>query len=161
MVSILDSVKQMLGIESEDTSFDRELIMHINGALMTMTQLGVGPVEGFSISDKEQNWDQFLQERTDLNLVLTDTYLRVKLVFDPPQNSFLVASIERQIQEYDWRIQEWHNPKMSKSETYTAVAMEDDYDDFSVAEEFAQYRENVVKELGTEADNRFYYGANS
>ena len=33
--SILDSVKAMHGIESADTSFDKELIMHINGALMS------------------------------------------------------------------------------------------------------------------------------
>ena len=164
MVSILDSVKQMLGIESEDTSFDKELIMHTNGALMVMTQLGVGPVTGFSISDKEQNWAEFLQDRTDMDLVFNDVYLRVKLIFDPPQNSFLVNSINNQIKEYDWRIEAWHDPVMSKPETYTTAAMEDDDfddDDFSVAEEFAQYRKNVVRELGAETDNRFYYGANS
>ena len=127
MVSILDSVKQMLGIESEDTSFDKELIMHVNGALMVMTQLGVGPVGGFSIADKEQTWDQFLQDRTDLNSVLSDTYLRVKLIFDPPQNSFLVTAIKDQIKEYDWRIQEWHDPVMSNSGTYAPV-VDDDYD---------------------------------
>lgn len=131
MVSILDSVKQMLGIESEDTSFDKEVIMHVNGALMVMTQLGVGPVGGFSIADKEQTWDQFLQDRTDLNSVLTDTYLRVKLIFDPPQNSFLVTAIKDQIKEYDWRIEAWHDPVMSKSETYAQVADDDyDYDDY-------------------------------
>ena len=43
MVSILDSIKQMHGIDSRDISFDAELIMHINGALMVMTQLGAGP----------------------------------------------------------------------------------------------------------------------
>lgn len=129
MVSILDSVKQMLGIESEDTSFDKELIMHVNGALMVMTQLGVGPVGGFSIADKEQTWDQFLQDRTDLNSVLSDTYLRVKLIFDPPQNSFLVTAIKDQIKEYDWRIEAWHDPVMSKSETYAQVADDDYYYD--------------------------------
>jgi len=40
--SILLSIKKMLGIDANDTSFDQELIMHINGALMVMTQLGVG-----------------------------------------------------------------------------------------------------------------------
>ena len=104
MVSILDSIKQMLGIGADDTNFDKELVMHINGALMVLNQLGVGPREGFSILDKTKNWEDFLEERKDLDLVQTDAYLRVRLVFDPPQNSFLVQAIERQIAEYDWRI---------------------------------------------------------
>ena len=104
MVSILDSIKQMLGIGADDTNFDKELVMHINGALMVLNQLGVGPREGFSILDKTKNWEDFLEERKDLDLVQTDAYLRVRLVFDPPQNSFLAQAIERQIAEYDWRI---------------------------------------------------------
>ena len=104
MVSILDSIKQMHGINSSDTNFDNELIMHINGALMIMTQLGVGPNEGFSINSKDQTWASFLQDRTDLNLVFNAVYLRVRLIFDTPANSFLVTAIEKQIAEYDWRI---------------------------------------------------------
>ena len=108
--SILDSIKAMHGIESADTSFDKELIMHINGALMVMTELGVGPLAGYSITSKDQTWTEFLQGRTDLDLVFNDVHLRVKLIFDPPQNSFLVTAIERQIKEYDWRIEAWHKP---------------------------------------------------
>ena len=108
--SILDSVKAMHGIESADTSFDKELIMHINGALMVMTELGVGPLAGYSITSKDQTWTEFLQGRTDLDLVFNDVHLRVKLIFDPPQNSFLVTAIERQIKECDWRIEAWHKP---------------------------------------------------
>jgi hypothetical protein len=109
--SILNSIKKMLGIAVADLSFDDEVIMHTNGALMIMTQLGVGPPEGFAISSDEETWSTFLGNRTDLNLVFTDTYLRVRLVFDPPQNSFLVAAIEKQIKEYDWRIEAWHIPQ--------------------------------------------------
>lgn len=112
--SILDSVKKMQGISSDDTNFDDELIMHINGALMIMTQLGVGPASGFSITSKDQTWEQLLQGRKDLDLVFNAVYLRVRLIFDPPANSFLVTAIERQIKEYDWRISE--QPKNSQSE---------------------------------------------
>ena len=104
MVSILDSIKQLLGIDAADTNFDKELIMHINGALMVMNQLGVGPNTGYSITSKDNTWDEFLLGRTDLDAVKTDIYLRVRLMFDPPQNSFLVSALEKQIQEYDWRI---------------------------------------------------------
>lgn len=109
--SILDSIKQMLGIESEDIVFDRELIIYINGALMIVNQLGVGP-EGYTITSKDNIWDEFMLGRTDLELVKTDVYLRVRLIFDPPQNSFLVAAIKEQIAEYDWRIELNHKPEI-------------------------------------------------
>lgn len=110
--SILGSVKQMLGIDQSDTSFDNELIMYTNGALMVMTQLGVGPSGGFTITSASEEWTDLLGDRTDLNLVFTAIYLRVRLIFDPPQNSFLVAAIENQITEYDWRIEAWHKPEL-------------------------------------------------
>lgn len=109
--SILTSIKGMHGISEIDESFDMELTMHINGALMIMTQLGVGPDGGFSITSKEQEWGEFLEGRKDLDLVFNDVYLRTKLIFDPPANSFLVTAMERQIKEYDWRIEAWHKPE--------------------------------------------------
>lgn len=108
--SILDSIKQQLGIGLDDTSFDKELVLHINGALMVMTQLGVGPDKGFRITGINETWAQFLGERTDLELVKSDVFLRVKLIFDPPTNSFLVNAINDQIKENDWRIEVWHKP---------------------------------------------------
>ncbi len=110
--SILTSVKKMLGVDESDDNFDEELIMYINGSLMVMTQLGVGPTEGFFITSVKNTWSELLGDRTDLNLVLGDVYLRTRLIFDPPTNSFLVASIDRQIVEYDWRIAAWHTPQV-------------------------------------------------
>lgn len=112
--SILDSIKQMLGINADDTNFDSELIIYINGALMVINQLGVGP-NGYIIEDALNTWDEFLIDRTDLELVKTNIYLRVRLIFDPPQNSFLVNAIKEQIQEYDWRIEVNHIPEVSQT----------------------------------------------
>lgn len=109
ITSILDSIKQMLGIDVEDTNFDRDLILHINGALMIMHQLGVG-LNGYKITSKTNTWTEFLEGRTDLELVKPAIYLRVRLLFDPPQNSFLVNAIKDQIAEYDWRIELNHIP---------------------------------------------------
>lgn len=115
IIGILDSIKQMLGIDSEDTNFDRDLILHINGALMIVNQLGVGP-SGYKITSKEDNWDDFLEGRTDLELVKTTVYLRVRLIFDPPQNAFLITAIKDQIAEYDWRIEINHIPPTIETE---------------------------------------------
>lgn len=112
--SILDSIKQMLGVDTADTNFDRELIIYINGALMVVNQLGVGP-SGYSITSKTNTWDEFLLDRTDLELVKSAVYLRVRLIFDPPQNSFLVNAIKDQITEYDWRIEINHKPEYSET----------------------------------------------
>ena len=101
--SILDSIKQMLGIGTEDKNFDRELVIYINGALMVVNQLGVGP-EGYMIQGETNEWSEFLLDRTDIELVKTVIYLRVRLIFDPPQNSFLVTAIKDQLAEYDWRL---------------------------------------------------------
>ena len=45
--SILTSIKKMLGIMDEYEHFDADLIMHINSVLGILTQLGVGPADGF------------------------------------------------------------------------------------------------------------------
>lgn len=108
MESILITIKKMLGINEDDFSFDYELNGHINSALFILNQLGVGPTSGFYITGPSETWYDLLGDRKDLELVKTNVYLRVKLMFDPPQNSFLVASIQKQIEEFEWRIEVQH-----------------------------------------------------
>ena len=105
MENILDSIKKLLGIDEMDLNFDQELIMHINSVFMVLNQLGVGPVGGFKISSNEEVWTDFVGTRLDLESVKSYIYLKVRLLFDPPQNSFLVGSIEKQIEEQEWRLQ--------------------------------------------------------
>lgn len=104
MESILDSIKVLLGSNKEDTHFDPEIAIHINSAIMTLTQLGVGPVEGFSIQDKIKTWSDFLGDRTDLEAIKSYIYLKVRLVFDTPTSSFVIAAYEKQIAEFEWRL---------------------------------------------------------
>lgn len=102
--SILTSIKNLLGITSMDTNFDPEITIHINSAFMALQQLGVGPSTGFYISSDEETWTDLLINRKDLEAVKTYIYLKVRLVFDPPQNSFLVDSIKNMITELEFRI---------------------------------------------------------
>ena len=104
MENILDSIKKLLGIDEADLNFDQELIMHINSVFMVLNQLGVGPVGGFKISSNEEMWTDFVGTRLDLESVKSYIYLKVRLLFDPPQNSFLVGAIEKQIEENEWRL---------------------------------------------------------
>lgn len=104
MESILTSVKKMLGISEEYKHFDKDLIMHINSTLFVLTQLGVGPAEGFSIYDDTVFWEDFLGDATNLELVKSYVYLKVKLLFDPPLSSAAMESANRQIAEFEWRL---------------------------------------------------------
>lgn len=104
-MNILLSIKQLLGIAASDLTFDAELMLHINAAIGVLTQLGVGPKEGFIVNNLLQRWDSLTLGRLDLEMIKTYVFLKVRLAFDPPQNSFLVKSIEDQIKELDWRIE--------------------------------------------------------
>ena len=105
MESILTSIKKLLGIAETYEHFDPDIIMHINTVFMTLTQLGVGPSEGFAIQDDEAYWSDFISDETKLQAVKTYMYLRVRLVFDSASlGSATLAAYERQIQELEWRL---------------------------------------------------------
>ena len=104
MDSILTSIKKLLGIDEDYEHFDHDIIMHINSVFMTLTQLGVGPKEGFSITDKTTTWNDFLGTSTNLEAVRSFIYLKVRLLFDPPTASAVLESMNRQANEYEWRL---------------------------------------------------------
>lgn len=103
MESILTSIKKLLGPDEVYDHFDPDIIIHINSVLMILTQLGVGPDEGFYICDKNAVWTDFVPEK-NVEAIKTYVYLKVRLIFDPPQSSALIAAIEKQITELEWRI---------------------------------------------------------
>jgi hypothetical protein len=104
--SILTSIKKLLGITEEYKHFDADIIMHINSVLMILMQLGIGPTDGFSISDDSAVWSDFLSDATWLEHVKSYVYMKVKLIFDPPQSGTVIGSMEKLISEFEWRCQE-------------------------------------------------------
>lgn len=104
MDSILTSIKKLLGIAEEYEHFDPDIVMHINSAFSVLTQLGVGPEEGFHIEDASTVWSEFLYDDPRLEFVKTYVQLKVKLGFDPPLSSAAIEAINRQISELEWRI---------------------------------------------------------
>lgn len=109
--SILQSIKKMLGISKEDTHFDTDIIIHINSYFMVLNQLGVGPPNGFTITDGSSEWSQFLGDSKKLESAKTFIYLNVKLVFDPPSSTAVIESMKEQIKEYAWRLQVAADPE--------------------------------------------------
>jgi hypothetical protein len=117
--SILKSTKKILNIGLDDTSFDLDIITHINTAFSVLHDLGVGPQAGFIIEDEIEEWSAYLPDPEDLvelNKVKTCIWLRARLLFDPPTSAFLLDAIKEQLREQEWRLStnreetEWVDP---------------------------------------------------
>lgn len=106
MSNILDDTKKYLGLDKDYDVFDLDVKMAINGALMTLHELGVGPDEGFAVVTGGETWSQLIggYGPVTLEAVKTYVYLKSRLVFDPPQLSFVISAIEKQILELEWRL---------------------------------------------------------
>ena len=104
MESILTSIKKILGITEEYTHFDQDIIMHINSVFMVLTQIGIGPSEGFFIKDDSAIWDDFIQGDKTIEAVKSYIGLKVQLLFDPPLSSSVMESKKRLIDEFEWRL---------------------------------------------------------
>lgn len=104
MDSILLTIKKLLGLDECYTPFDEDIRVHINSALMTLNQLGVGPKKPFVVTGDSETWDQFLLSSEQFEAVKSFIYLSVKIVFDPPSTSYVLDAYKRQIDEYAWRL---------------------------------------------------------
>src|SRR5438105_14877939 len=125
--SILNSTKKLLGVGDGDTSFDLDIITHINAAFSHLFQLGIGPNEGFEIEDDAATWNDFLTESaipTSVairNAVKQNVWLRVRLMFDPPEQWHILNSTSNQLTESDARLStmrestEWKHPDLKSS----------------------------------------------
>lgn len=107
--SILCSIKKMIGGDAYSTEFDTDLIIAINSAISTLYQLGIETTdeltgEEFRITGESEFWSDYLSNYKYLDMVKGYIYQRVRLMFDPPQNSFLVNAIQDQLKETEWRI---------------------------------------------------------
>lgn len=102
--SILNSIKKYLGIDQSYNHFDQDIIMNINAALSTLTQLGVGPSTGFSISSSTETWGDFIGSESRLEIIKQYVYLQTRMVFDPPSNSTVINAYNTLIEELKWRI---------------------------------------------------------
>jgi hypothetical protein len=102
--SILKSINKALGIHEEDDTFDDDIMMHINSVFAVLHQIGASPPDGFFITDGTEVWSDFLQGKQNVQMVKTYIYDRVRLIFDPPANSSVTASVEKRIAEFEWRL---------------------------------------------------------
>lgn len=104
MDSILVYVKSLLGIVAEYDVFDPIIIGYINNAFSILSQLGIGPKGGFYILDSSALWSDYEISGEMLESVKMFVYLKTKILFDPPANSFTLESLNNQAKELEWRL---------------------------------------------------------
>lgn len=97
--SILLSIKKLNNVSADYTAFDDDFVLYINSALSDLHQVGIGSQQGFQIFDKNDLWDDFVEEDPRLNQIKTFVGLKVRLMFDPPASSFAIAMMEKQLDE--------------------------------------------------------------
>jgi len=104
--SILKSIKKMLGVGDDDDSFDLDIMTHINTAISTLTDLGVGPADGYVVDDVEDDWDDFVPDadKVKQSKIKTLVYIKTRLAFDPPESSYLLDALDKQKTELEWRL---------------------------------------------------------
>lgn len=101
--SILVSIRELSGPDGAYDAFDTDLLVSINSAFMILNQLGVGPEEPFVVTGTEETWSDFMPTGK-MEAVKTYVQMYVKLHFDPPDNSFKVNILDKQLKELEWRL---------------------------------------------------------
>lgn len=103
--SVLESIKRMLPIPEEETSFDAAILFHINAALFTLYQLGVfeRPV---NIESKSDTFSDLLDGRLELESpVRMYLFCRTKIEFDTSTTSAAAIEIYKEkAKEMEWRL---------------------------------------------------------
>lgn len=112
--SILNSIKQMLGITKDYKAFDNDIITDINTVLAILVQMGLGKAN-FILEGESETWDDFLGDDPHLSLVKTYVFMKVKLMFDIPTSGPTIEAYDRQISELEWRINAVVDPEDDNS----------------------------------------------
>ena len=66
--------------------------------------MGIGPSNGFRIKDKSDAWTDYISDDPNNESVKIFIGLKVRLVFDPPQNSAVRDAFNETIKELEWRL---------------------------------------------------------
>ena len=108
--SILISTKKVLGVATDYTVFDIDIINFINSAFSSLNQLGVGPIDGFVIEDENAKWTDLELPINQASMVKTYIFLKTRMLFDPPATSYLIDATKEQIVEHEWRLNVFRDP---------------------------------------------------
>lgn len=102
--SILMTIRKLVCGNPYADHFDTDLLVHINACFSILNQLGVGPENGFVVTDDTQSWSSYIADNYILNMVKTYVTLKVKKIFDPPLTSSVLEAMDKEISQLEWRL---------------------------------------------------------
>lgn len=102
--SILKTIRSMLDMDPDETAYNNDILVHINSAIMTLTQLGVGPKDGFSVTDENATWNDFIGDSKLFEGVKQYIYIKTKIAFDSPTSSFVTEALRTMATEIEFRL---------------------------------------------------------
>ena len=102
--SILMTIRKLVCGNPYTDHFDTDLLVHINACFSILNQLGVGPENGFVVTDETQSWSSYIADNYILNMVKTYVTLKVKKIFDPPLTSSVLEAMDKEISQLEWRL---------------------------------------------------------
>ena len=108
--SILKTIRKKIGLTIDDESFDEDLLVEINSCCSYLYQLGIDNFSNFIVSGTEEQWNDLGLNEAVLSAVKKYMWIRVRLAFDPPSNSFLVENLKQEMREAEWRINVFVDP---------------------------------------------------
>ncbi len=111
--SILSSVKKLLGIPEEDSSFDVDIILNINAAISTLFQLGVFN-SSYTVTSSQDTYEDLVpiiasNDKNIISEVINTIKMyfvyKTKLGFDSTTLSgSVIEVIKGLIKEAEWRL---------------------------------------------------------
>ena len=102
--SILMTIRKLVCGNPYADHFDTDLLVHINACFSILNQLGIGPENGFVVTDETQSWSSYIADNYILNMVKTYVTLKVKKIFDPPLTSSVLEAMDKEISQLEWRL---------------------------------------------------------
>lgn len=119
--SILMTIRKLVCGDPYADHFDSDLLVHINACFSILNQLGVGPENGFVVTDETQSWSSYSDNDRILNMVKTYVTLKVRVIFDPPLTSSVLEAMNKEISQLEWRLNVAVDPVKPKSTSKTTA----------------------------------------
>lgn len=119
--SILMTIRKLVCGDPYADHFDTDLLVHINACFSILNQLGVGPENGFVVTDETQSWSSYIADNYILNMVKTYVTLKVKKIFDPPLTSSVLEAMDKEISQLEWRLNVAVDPSKPTSTSKTTA----------------------------------------
>lgn len=102
--SILETVRRGCQIDQDCDDFDQDLLPIVNSVFSKLSQLKVGPDEGFEITGPKEKWNDYVSDKKLLGYIKEYVLKSSRLRFDPPASSTILDAFKEEIKELEWNI---------------------------------------------------------